>query len=247
MTQLLETTSSIVSYVNMPRELPLAWREQAFSLLSRHFAGVSREQFDHDLSEKNAVLSLCDASTHALVGFSTMLVYETRFQGNPLSVVCSGDTIMDPSAWNTAALPREWIAAVNRLRADFPNGPMYWLLITSGFRTYRLLSTFWRHFFPRFDTTPSAYERELRDHLAAGHFGARYDANAGIVRFDQPQRLRSHLAGIPSARIESDPDVAFFARVNPGHAQGDELVCVCELNEYNLTRAGRRMVFGPRK
>jgi len=41
-----------------------------------------------------------------------------------------------------------------------------------------------------------------------------------------------------------DPHVAFFVRRNPGHARGDELACLCELNESNLTRAGRRMVFG---
>jgi hypothetical protein len=56
--------------------------------------------------------------------------------------------------------------------------------------------------------------------------------------------LRPHLAGIPAARLD-DPHVAFFARVNPGHVRGDELACLCELADSNLTRAGRRMVFGP--
>jgi hypothetical protein len=41
-----------------------------------------------------------------------------------------------------------------------------------------------------------------------------------------------------------DPHVACFAARNPGHARGDELACLCELTESNLTRAGRRMVFG---
>jgi hypothetical protein len=29
---------------------------------------------------------------------------------------------------------------------------------------------------------------------------------------------------------------------NPGHADGDELVCLAELSDANLTAAGRRMV-----
>jgi hypothetical protein len=219
-------------------------RAEAFELLFRHFDGVSRVQFERDLAEKNAVLMLRDSASAALLGFSTMRVYEARFDGSPISVVCSGDTIVDPAAWNSPALPREWIAAVKRLRQQYPNGPYYWLLITSGFRTYRLLSTFWRRFYPHHDEpTPLSPQARLLDALARERFGDCYDAVTGVVRFGRPQVLRSHLAGIPPQRL-NDPHVAFFAARNPGHARGDELACLCELSDDNLTRAGQRMVFG---
>src|SRR5262249_6713188 len=141
------------------------------ALLDRHFAGVSPVQFERDLSDKNYVLLLRDVEAGSLVGFSTMAVYETTPTGLPGSIVCSGDTIVDPPAWSSPALPREWIAAVNRLRTSFPNGPYYWLLITSGFRTYRLLSTFWRTFYPRFDAPTPPDQRRLLENLAAERFG----------------------------------------------------------------------------
>ena len=62
---------------------------------------------------------------------------------------------------------------MNRLRADYANGPYYWLLITSGFRTYRLLSTFWQRFTPRHDTQTSPHQKRLLDALAAERFGDR--------------------------------------------------------------------------
>jgi hypothetical protein len=234
---------SIAARVRAPDELSLGEHDEMFALLAQHFAGVAREQFERDLAEKNVILTLRDAATGALTGFSTMLLYETNVNGAPVSVVCSGDTITDPAAWSSAALPREWIAAVNRLRESYPNGPYYWLLLTSGFRTYRLLSTFWQRFYPRHDQQPPPDQKRLLAALAAERFGDRYDADSGIVRFERPQVLRPHLAGIPPQRMD-DPHVAFFARRNPGHARGDELACLCELNEDNLTRAGRRMVFG---
>jgi hypothetical protein len=46
---------------------------------------------------------------------------------------------------------------------------------------------------------------------------------------------------VPAART-TDAHVEFFLRANPGHAAGDELVCVTELCDANLTLAGRRMV-----
>ena len=239
----IETSSSITGLLLGRHELPDEARDHMCALLDRHFAGVTREQFERDLAEKNWVLLLHGADG-ALVGFSTMLVYETRVDGSLVSVVCSGDTIVDPSAWNSPALPREWIAAVNRLRERYRSGPYYWLLITSGFRTYRLLSTFWRTFYPRHDAPTPPDQQRLLDALAAERFGDRYDAAAGIVRFERPQRLKPHLAGVPGERL-GDPHVAFFTSRNPGHAAGDELTCLCELTEANLTRAGRRMVFGP--
>jgi hypothetical protein len=233
---------AIVSRVCAPVELSRGERDEAFALLALHFDGVAREQFEADLAEKNVVLTLRDAASGALTGFSTMLVYETTVAGSLVSVVCSGDTITDPTAWSSPALPREWIAAVNRLRGDYPRGRYYWLLITSGFRTYRLLSTFWERFHPRHDEQTSPDRNRMLDALAAERFGDRYDARDGIVRFARPQVLRPHLAGIQPQRM-NDPHVAFFARRNPGHVRGDELACLCELSEDNLSRAGRRMVF----
>ena len=81
--------------------------------------------------------------------------------------------------------------------------------------------------------------RELRDHLARERFGALYD-NSGIVRFPEPQVLREGLDEVPEGR-RRDSHVAFFLEANPGWMRGDELVCVTELTEGNLTPAGRRM------
>jgi len=210
-----------------------------YELLTRHFDGVTRQQFESDLLEKNWVILI--ERGHQLVGFSTLLVYETALGGEPLSVVYSGDTIVAPEAWGTATLPRAWIHAVNALRPPGSSGRYYWLLLTSGFRTYRFLPVFWREFYPRFDRPTPTCVRGLVDHLAADRFGSQYHSREGIVRFKRPQRLRGQLNRVPHGRI-TDPHVAFFTRLNPGSAQGDELVCLTELIPENLTSAGRRMV-----
>lgn len=208
------------------------------ALLGAHFDGVSAEQFRDDLAGKNwAMLIERDGR---LVGFTTIAAYETSVDDEPVSVVYSGDTIVAPDAWNTSALPRGWIESVAALRAHYPRGPYVWLLITSGFRTYRLMPLFWREFYPRHDAaTPPNWDR-LAHALAAERFGERYDPTTGVVRLDHPQRLRGTLAGIPDGR-RADPHVAFFASRNPGHVDGDELVCVTHLDPSNLTPAGRRM------
>ena len=79
------------------------------------------------------------------------------------------------------------------------------------------------------------------DKLAVERFDDLYDQETGVVRFPQPQVLAPTLRGIPSSRL-ADPNVAFFNTENPGHLDGDELVCLTSLDDDNLTPAGKRMV-----
>jgi hypothetical protein len=215
-----------------------ALRGELRALLDRHFEGVDPVQFSADLDEKSHVILLRRGPT--LVGFSTLLVYETRVEGEAVTVVYSGDTIVDPEAWQSPLLSRAWIATVNHLRLSYPNGRYYWLLLSSGFRTYRFLPVFWREFFPRHDVPTPAPTARLIDALARERFGRAYLSESGMVRFARPQRLRPPFRDPPPGR-DRDPHVAYFLRRNPGHLSGDELVCLTELTEANLTPAGRRM------
>jgi hypothetical protein len=223
----------------LPRDaLGAAQRDEMFALLARHFEGVSRDQFERDLSEKNWVVEIRRGGR--LLGFSTLLVCEEHC-GAALTAIYSGDTIVATEARGSPDLARTWIAAVNQLRASFPMRPCFWLLLTSGFRTYRFLPVFWREFFPRYDAPAPQHEQRLLDHLARARYGACYDAATGLVHLPHPQRLRGALGVLPQGRAV-DKHIAFFIARNPGHAGGVELACLTEINEANLTPAGRRMI-----
>jgi hypothetical protein len=238
---MITMVSEVGSRLTSRAELSLSERDEMFQLLAEHFTGVTRHQFDLDLDEKNWIILL--EREGRLSGFSTLTVYETSFADQPVSVVYSGDTIVAREAWGSTALARTWIASVNQLRVQYSRGPYYWLLLTSGFRTYRFLPVFWHEFYPRYDAPAPSAAKSLMDKLASERFGHQYDPHAGIVRFDHPQRLRSELAEVPPGRA-TNPHVAFFEWRNPGHKFGDELVCLTELTDSNLTTAGRRMVSG---
>jgi hypothetical protein len=228
-------------------------------LLASHFEGVTHAAFNRDLEEKNWVVLLEEDGR--LAGFTTLLTYESRAAGEPLAVVYSGDTIVERGAWGSAALPQSWIAAVRALHEGCPGaaaGPrrrLFWLLLTSGFRTYRFLPVFWREFWPRPGGaqplgapageaqpagTAAPAERSLLHALAAERLGSSYRPELGIARFASPQVLAPDLREVPAGKV-ADPHVAFFLASNPGWVAGDELVCLTEIAEANLTAAGRRM------
>lgn len=211
-----------------------------YDLLAEHFLGVDLPTFRRDLAEKNWVVLLEDAAGR-LRGFSTFLMYTTAVRGRPMTVVYSGDTIVEPSAWGSPALPRAWLRAVYDLRRDYPEGDLYWLLLTSGFRTYRFMSVCCRRFYPSPDARTLPDVQRILDALCTERFGSAYDAQTGIVRFANPQVLRESLSGVPDGRY-ADPHVRFFLDRNPGHEGGDEMVSLTSLVRENLTPAGLRLI-----
>lgn len=213
--------------------------EAMITLFNEHFESVSREQFQEDLNEKGWTV-LITSDEGELCGFTTLDIYDVNVGEKTVSVVFSGDTIVDQSARGSFVLSSGWIGSVNYLRRELGKDRLWWLLIVSGYRTYRFLPTFWNKLWPCHSEPTPAYEQSLMCALAEDRFGEAFDSNCGIVHPGHPQVLRAGLRGIPESRM-CNPYVAFFAERNPGHARGDELVCLTELAEENLTRAGRRM------
>lgn len=211
-----------------------------YGLLERHFKGVSPESFERDLDNKEWVLLIRQENDEDLAGFTTIAVSRVQYQEQTFAVLYSGDTIMEPDCWGTSALARNWIHAVHALRENIGALPMIWLLICSGFRTYRFLPVFFKEFFPRYDRPAPERTRDLMRFLARQRYGEAFDEASGIVRLDQPQMLRPHLKSAGNKR--RDRHIEFFERANPDHARGDELVCMASLDDHNLTRAGQRMV-----
>ena len=211
------------------------------ALLDQHFDGVTPHQFQADLRDKSDVLRVWKDGQ--LVGFSTLLAYREEVDGEGFNVLFSGDTIMAPECWGSPVLARGWIVMVKAVKASMPAGRCFWLLLSAGFRTYRFLPVFWRNFWPRYDLHMPKEISRLRDEIAHRRFGSHYDANAGVMRFPMPHRLRGLLAVVPAGRV-ADPHVAFFMAQNHGWRAGDELVCLTEIADDNLTAAGRRMIRG---
>ena len=220
-------------------ELPESTRAQMFELYRAQFENASRKQFDADLEKKNWVL-LLRHDDGRLVGFSNMDVYKSDVGDGEMWLVYSGDTVVDSKTWNDPMLAYHLMGSFVWFRRHYECESLYWFLIVSGYRTYRVLPVFSEVFYPRFDQpTPDAVQ-ELMHAVALERFDGLYDPASGIVRLDVPSILREEYRGIPDHRL-GDPNIAYFAERNPGHPEGDALVCFCELSEETLTKLGKRM------
>jgi len=225
----------------LPRsELTQETINEMFKVFSENFEQSSLEIFERDLNNKNWVILIRDNEQNHVQGFSTLALYETDYCGQRISVVYSGDTIIRREYWGTPELPKRWIHTVLEKSANMAQ-PVYWLLITSGYKTYRFLTVFYKEFYPCHDRPTPPEIQSLMDHLAKQRFGGEYQRDLGIVRFQNGATpLRDGVAEVTDERLH-DPHVAHYIKMNPHHDQGDELVCITRVHPDNFTPAGRRM------
>jgi len=213
-----------------------------YQLMETHYDAVEYHRFATDLVEKDRVILLRN-SEGAIQGFTTIRRYrlEHSTMHTPVQVLYSGDTIVDRRHWGSQALAFEWIYQSGRAKAQHPQEPLFWFLISKGPRTYRYLSAFSLSYWPHHAVRTPKQVSELMHTLAIQRFGSDYSAAEGVVRFPTSHgHLRRELAHVDAAERRR-PEIDFFVRANPGYVRGDELVCLTELTATNLKPLSRRI------
>lgn len=209
-----------------------------FRLYDLNYDGADPVIFRGDLSAKDFVILLRD-SVGVVRGFSTLAVYSEVYEGRKVNVIYSGDTIIDQQYWGQNQFSKIWLQFAGQVKRDDPDTPLYWLLIVKGHRTYRYLSLFSSEYYPRHDCATPVEFAKLMDHLASRRFGRAWDAGTGLVLFPEPRSfLNGDLAIVPD-KDRRRPEVEYFLQRNPFYAQGDELLCLCELSAEKLSRIAR--------
>ncbi len=221
-------------------ELRESDRREMLALFSSYFHLEHPSFFHTHLEEKDLVFLLRDREG-VIRGFSTLALWRRHHRERELLVLYSGDTIIHREYWGGTALASTWIRTTLSL-VERHNLESYWLLLSGGFRTYRYLPLFCQEFHPSPHAPFPPHLRELRDWLASSHFRENYDPATGIVRFSSGATpLKKGVSEVDEGRLRN-PHISFFARANPGHASGDELVCLAPLHRRNLTGAARRVL-----
>jgi hypothetical protein len=194
-----------------------------YALMETYFDRVTPTTFARDLAEKEWVILLRDTKTSSVCGFSTMMRVRAVANGELVTGLFSGDTIVDRDYWSESVLARVWSQHAFTVAASIRDSRTYWFLICSGYKTYRFLPVFFREFYPTFECETPPRATALMRALASSKYPHEYDAARGVVRPRRPAPLGEGVADVTPQRIR-DPHVAFFVASNPGHVEGDELV-----------------------
>jgi hypothetical protein len=226
------------THIYAPIELSTQQRSDMWALYQSWYDASSPKLFFDDLSKKTEVLVVSRNSW--LVGFTTLETFTWQRGGLSLKIVYSGDTIIDPSHWGQQALAFAWIRRVGQIKLEQPQLPLYWLLVVKGHRTFKYLPTFSRTFYPHWKDRNEEL-RELADELARDKFGRHYNPESGVVEFTRSRGQLNPAIAEPNASELRKECVRFFLSKNPNFRIGNELVCICALEESNMKPLPQRL------
>jgi len=206
-------------------------RDRMFQVFERYYAEISREQFETDLNEKEAVILLIDRKSAEIQGFSTLKTVElTSPCGQNQRAVYSGDTVVEQAYWGQKVLGIEFLKVLFRKKLERPFEPLYWFLISKGYKTYLLMANNFKTHYPRFEQPTPAAEQALLDRFADALFGKKYSRQDGLIRFPVSLgQVRRGVADITERELQSNPRIRFFAVKNPEWKNGTELACLAEM------------------
>ena len=216
-----------------------------FALLDRYYLHANREQFETDLAEKEWVLLGHEPQTGRISGFTTLMRLHTTVEGMPVRAFFSGDTVTESTYWALHDTARGIGLLLDHMLdiAEEVECSWYWFVISSTYRSYRLLPMIFREAHPSPHCATPHHVTKTLEALTRQKFGGGYDPQSSVVRFPHATVFRSGFDVRPAG--SSDPWEAFFLRANPGRREGDRLASLAALSTDNLTPLGRRLLHQP--
>jgi hypothetical protein len=213
--------------------------------LTDAFYETTRDHAEAKLGQHRHIALFRSDDDGALIGMAAIDVYPVRFEARELAVIFTSHVLLDERYRGLNLIQRLGLRSFLRARARFPFRPIYWFFDTFSYKSYLLLPRNFSEFWPRLDRATPPREQALIDRLAREKYGTAWQPETGVVTRSGLKRLRSHAAPVDE-NPSKNPHVQFFVDINPGHAGGDMLVCLCPLNSANwfsvAARALHRMI-----
>lgn len=199
--------------------------------VTRHYVLANREFFEGKLREHSEV-GLFRLASGRLIGVAGIDAYESLFRGRRCMVLFTSSVVIEDQFRGRYLLQRLGLRTFIRSRMRNPLTAIFWLFDSFSYKSYVMLARYFGQYWPSRRTETPADIVTFIDNLARERYGEDWKPELGIVRRSGHKRLRSITAPL-TAEVLADPDIKFFADSNPGHAQGDMLVCLCPLTIKN--------------
>lgn len=223
---------------------PALWNE--VWNLTRDFFDTERAYSERELKEYQQIALFWSRRERKLVGMASINVYPVSFQGRRLVAIYTTHVLLRQEYRGHNLIQRLGMRTFLKTLVRFPFRSIYWFFDTFSYKSYLLLPRNFREFWPRLEQKTPASERALIDQLATEAYGEAWRPQRGIVARSGKKRLKPDAAPL-NHNVPLTPELKFFSTINPGHADGDMLVCLCPLTLSNWFSVGVRAIERMRK
>jgi hypothetical protein len=205
--------------------------------LTREFYDVERGYAEAELRRRQRIAMF--VMNGALLGMASIDVYPARFRGRALMVINTSHVLLRENWRGRNLIQKLGFRTFLRTRLRHPFRTIYWFFDSFSYKSYLLLPRNFRRYWPRYDEPTPEERAALIDQLAREMYGPAWRPARGVAVRSGQKRMRPSAAPLVLTP-DSDPNLQFFARANPGHAEGDMLICLCPLTLENWIALARK-------
>jgi hypothetical protein len=205
--------------------------------LTCEFYDVERGYAEAELRRRQSIALF--VMNDALLGMASIDVYSARFRGRGLMIINTSHVLLRENWRGRNLLQKLGFRTFVKTRLRHPFRPIYWFFDSFSYKSYLLLPRNFRRFWPRYDEPMPEERAALMNQLASEMYGPAWRPAHGVAVRSGQKRMRPTTAPLVVGE-DSDPNLQFFARANPGHAEGDMLICLCPLTLENWVALTRK-------
>lgn len=200
--------------------------KEMHEVFGKYYRNADLETFFLDINKKQYVLLMTDRDDGRIIGFSTIALMDLDYGGKKVIGFFSGDTILEKEYWGSRRWQLTWALFFFRIKLANPLTPIFWLLISKGYKTYLLLANNFTNYYPKVDGNDPRLEKVV-DFYCDELYSEYYIKEDKILDFGgQYQSLQEGVAEICDDLKEGSPKIEYFEKRNPNWRQGTELPCV---------------------
>ncbi|OUR93682.1 hypothetical protein A9Q84_19660 [Halobacteriovorax marinus] len=200
---------------------------ELYNLYSLYYENVQLDQFTSDLLKKMKIIIMRNPKKE-ICGFSTITFFSLDDHPEKPYCIYSGDTIIHQDYWGTSALTIEFLKNIMLAKLQNPFKPVWWFLISKGYKTYLLLANNFHEYYPRVNVNTPSDKLNIIESLSEKIYPNCFSRETGIISFDDDnhERLKQFVAPITDQITAKNKKIKFFQDSNPNWEKGDELACI---------------------
>jgi len=209
-------------------ELQVDQQRRMYELMCEYYEKVEWSSFESDLQKKSKIILLITGK-NKIHGFSTLQRVEVQSGGKHHYGMFSGDTVLEREFWGTRVLGKVFLRELFFEKLRRPFQPLYWLLMSKGYKTYLLMANNFAAHYPRYEEQTPPAIKDIQDAFYQQIYPKNYNAQTGLITFDgKSMHLKPTVAPI-SKDVSISRRVQFFEEKNPNWSFGNELACMAEM------------------
>lgn len=207
----------------------IAYQQDMWSLYANYYQ-VSQQSF-FDRFKTNDLYALYTYGKQ-IVGFTGFRMKMVETEQGRCQALYIGQTVMDSKFRGQSLLPRTCCLLFAKHFLTNPRCPIYVWCDALTYKPYLLFANSLNTYFPtRHQATPPR-EKAIINQLGKHYYGDNYNEEQGTVR--KSANVISDPSVIITMENRLNPDIDFFARANPGHAQGHGLLTIARIDWSNF-------------